>query len=237
MVDGGCRQRVVVVLLGGAILYLALLAGVLSGDVLVHRVQNLLTYGLGGVLLLSLILTAILGCGSLASEFEEKQIYTVTTKPIGRGSFLLGKWIGVLAINLVLLTVAGLEVHVLTTLQVWDVDDPSEVERVQREVLTARMAIPPNDETDPALRARFDDYLPEYAKKNSRAIPGARRRGLPRLRVDPVPRGAPAYRAGEDAHLPVRRRSARSGDARPAGADGDSVTRRSGPRRDCDRRR
>ncbi|MEM7263487.1 MAG: hypothetical protein AAF488_15980 [Planctomycetota bacterium] len=166
VVDGGCRQRVVVVMLGGAIFYLALLAGILSGDVLVHRVQNLLTYGLGGVLLLALVLTAILGCGSLASEFEEKQIYTVTTKPIGRGSFLLGKWIGVLSINLVLLGVAGLEVHALTTLQVWGVDDPAEVERVQREVLTARIAIAPNDENDPALRARFDGYLPEYAKKN-----------------------------------------------------------------------
>ena len=60
------------------------------------------------------MITAIMGAatlwisaGSLANEIENHQLQMVVTKPIARWQIWLGKWIGVMSMNFVLLLFAG----------------------------------------------------------------------------------------------------------------------------------
>ena len=69
--------------------------------------QILITYTLS-------MITAILGAatlwvsaGSLATEIENHQLQMVVTKPIPRWQIWLGKWLGVMSMNFILLLFAG----------------------------------------------------------------------------------------------------------------------------------
>ena len=49
----------------------------------------------------------MLACGSVALEIGDRQIWQLMAKPLGRLNCLIGKWLGVVSINLVILVVAG----------------------------------------------------------------------------------------------------------------------------------
>src|SRR3954465_13188952 len=70
--------------------------------------QILLTYTLGSVTALLGIATLWLSCGTLARDIEENQMQLVAVKPIARWQVWLGKWIGIVSLDAVLLAVAGL---------------------------------------------------------------------------------------------------------------------------------
>src|SRR5688572_6831863 len=65
--------------------------------------QILLTYCLGSITAILGISTLWLSCGALAREIEEAQIQLVCVKPIARWQVWLGKWLGLLFLNTVLL--------------------------------------------------------------------------------------------------------------------------------------
>ena len=51
--------------------------------------------------------TLWLACGTLARDIEECQIQVVATKPIARWQIWLGKWLGIVTLNAVLLAISG----------------------------------------------------------------------------------------------------------------------------------
>jgi hypothetical protein len=51
--------------------------------------------------------TLWLACGTLARDIEECQIQVVATKPIARWQIWLGKWLGIVSLNAVLLAISG----------------------------------------------------------------------------------------------------------------------------------
>jgi ABC-type transport system involved in multi-copper enzyme maturation permease subunit len=57
--------------------------------------------------------TLWLGCGTLARDVEECQIQVVAVKPISRWQIWLGKWLGIMSLNAVLLGLAGLSIFLL----------------------------------------------------------------------------------------------------------------------------
>ena len=69
--------------------------------------QIILTYTLSAVTGLLGISTLWLSCGTLARDIEECQIQVVATKPIARWQIWLGKWLGIVLLNAVLLTLSG----------------------------------------------------------------------------------------------------------------------------------
>ena len=69
--------------------------------------QILLTYTLSVITLLLAFATLWLSCGVLARDIEECQMQMVAVKPIPRWQIWLGKWLGVVSLNAVLLAVAG----------------------------------------------------------------------------------------------------------------------------------
>jgi hypothetical protein len=69
--------------------------------------QILLTYTLSVITTLLGFSTLWLACGTLARDIEECQLQLVAVKPIARWQIWLGKWLGIILLNAVLLAVAG----------------------------------------------------------------------------------------------------------------------------------
>jgi Cu-processing system permease protein len=76
--------------------------------------QIILTYTLTLTTALLGFATLWLSCGILAREIEEAQMQMVAVKPIARWQIWLGKWLGILALNAVLLAITGAAVYGLT---------------------------------------------------------------------------------------------------------------------------
>ena len=69
--------------------------------------QIILTYTLSVITALLGLSTLWLACGTLAHDIEECQIQMVVTKPIARWQIWLGKWLGIVGLNAVLLALSG----------------------------------------------------------------------------------------------------------------------------------
>src|SRR5882757_7264024 len=69
--------------------------------------QILLTYTLSTITGLLGLSTLWLACGTLARDIEECQMQVVATKPIARWQIWVGKWIGIMSLNAVLLALTG----------------------------------------------------------------------------------------------------------------------------------
>src|SRR5688500_17299841 len=69
--------------------------------------QIILTYTLTLTTTLLGFATLWLSCGILAREIEEAQMQMVVVKPIARWQIWLGKWLGILMLNALMLSIAG----------------------------------------------------------------------------------------------------------------------------------
>ncbi len=123
--------------------------------------QIILTYTLSAITALLGFSTLWLSCGTLARDIEECQMQVVATKPIARWQIWLGKWLGIVSLNAVLLALSGGCVFGL--LQWRATKLPPTVQRTLREqVLVARGAArEPDDsaqidaETERILQSRL----------------------------------------------------------------------------------
>lgn len=69
--------------------------------------QIVLTYTLSTVVALLGFSTLWLACGTLARDIEDCQMQMVAVKPIARWEIWLGKWLGIMTLNAVLLALSG----------------------------------------------------------------------------------------------------------------------------------
>src|SRR5271156_5723871 len=109
-------------------------------------VQILLTYTLSATATLLGFATLWLSCGTLARDVEECQMQMVTVKPIARWQVWLGKWLGILGLNAMLLAMAGAAIFFLLQRRASHL--PLDEQKVLRnEIFVARASIrePPPD--------------------------------------------------------------------------------------------
>lgn len=99
--------------------------------------QILLTYTLGLITALLGFATLWLACGTLARDIEESQMQMVVVKPIARWQIWLGKWIGIMLLNVFLLTLTGTAVFALLKWRAGKLS-PQEQAILKNEVLVAR---------------------------------------------------------------------------------------------------
>lgn len=128
-----------------------------------HRVQTLLSRSLGATFTIAAFLTVFLGCATVAFEIRDRQIWQVLTKPVGRLNYLLGKWVGIVSLNLAILTIAGVSVFMyvqyLRTSYVPDtLQGVLDRRAVEQEILTARLDAQPTYDllTNEQLAARVE---------------------------------------------------------------------------------
>jgi hypothetical protein len=113
------------------------------------RVQSFISWSLGLTFALAAFMTLVLSCASVAFEIRDRQIWQLMTKPLSRMSYVAGKWLGVMVVNLNILIVAGLStftfVQYMRTLPVAS-GETGMLDRlaVNDEILTARLSARPH---------------------------------------------------------------------------------------------
>ena len=139
--------------------------------------QIILTYTLSAVTGLLGISTLWLSCGTLARDIEECQIQVVASKPIARWQIWLGKWLGIVLLNAVLLALSGACIFALLQWRATKLP-PEEQAKLRSEVLVARgsakeakMDADMDEETERVLQNRLKTSpvekvdLPEVRKQ------------------------------------------------------------------------
>jgi hypothetical protein len=135
----GVRMKIAVffvVVLGVLVLGLPFAA---KGDNSVSgAVQSFLAYSITAVTFLLSCLTIFLA-KSLSDDLAGKQILMLMTKPLARWQYIIGKWLGIVLLNTVLLTVSGLGIYGLTRyVASRPAADEWDKERLANQVLVAR---------------------------------------------------------------------------------------------------
>ncbi len=120
-----------------------------TGDgTLKGRLQTFVSYGFSLTAILLSLLTIIISIYTVASDIEQRQIYTVITKPIRRFEFLLGKLLGVILLDIILLCLFAAIIYTITIYTPKFVNT-TDIERMQvrNEFFTARasLKVPPLD--------------------------------------------------------------------------------------------
>jgi hypothetical protein len=123
--------------------------------------QILLTYTLGIITTLLGIATLWISCGTLARDIEEAQIQMVVTKPIARWQIWIGKWIGLVLLNALLLIVAGGSVYFMLQWRAKRLPE-SEQQILKNEIFIARGSLKePVEDITPAVDALLKKRLEE----------------------------------------------------------------------------
>ncbi|MHC4739243.1 MAG: ABC transporter permease [Planctomycetota bacterium] len=141
------RMKVAAVFIILLIVLLPVMGSVMTGDgTLKGRLQSFVSYGLSLTSLLMCLLTIVVSTYSLTSDLEQKQIYTVLTKPVRRFQLLIGKLLGVILLDLALLVLFSALIYTVSV-YIPRFSEASETERIQaqNEFYTARASLVPLD--------------------------------------------------------------------------------------------
>jgi len=162
MIEEATRMKVVVVLVFSLLVLLPFLPLILSSDDrLTYIVQRFLTYSLIIVSFVLSTLTVALAAYTTSGDMKNKLVYMSLTKPLSRWQYLLGKWLGVVLLNAVLLAVSGIAIAGFTrAIADGEPMNDRDAEQVQREVLTSRVSqIPqPTDSSVDEMTQRTLEY-------------------------------------------------------------------------------
>ena len=170
LVDEAIRMKLALIFVVGVVLLIPFLPFTLAGETrLQYRVESFLTYSLMIITALLSVMTILLACRTVSSELTERQAFLTLTKPVGRVQYLAGKWLGLMGLNLLLITVAGVGVYAFTQVLVSRaaVDQGSDPDRIidyiatQEQVLSARRSAGPGPVSATAfnvdMKARYAD--------------------------------------------------------------------------------
>jgi len=109
------RLRLSVVFIVLLIFGLSALPNLLDeGEALRYRVQSFLQYGTSGSYWIVALLTVFFSTATVAFEQRDKTIWQTVTKPVSAWQYILGKWLGIVTLNAVLLAVCGSGVFLFT---------------------------------------------------------------------------------------------------------------------------
>ncbi len=174
VVKEASRSRISLVFIVFLLIVLPLIPMWLDADQpLRDQVRTFISRSMNLTYVVAAVLTLVLSCASVAFEIRDRQIWQLVSKPMSRFNYLLGKWIGVMGVNLVLITIAGLSIFLyiqfLRTQPVAQgLEGQLDAVELRDAVLTARKSARPDYQqlTSEQLRERVDQEItrnPEYA--------------------------------------------------------------------------
>lgn len=105
------RDRILYIIIAFAVLMIAssILLGKLS---LNEQVKIMKDVGLSAISVFGAVIAIFLGVGLVSQEIDKRTIYTILSKPVRRGTFLIGKYLGLiftLTVNVIAMSI----IHVL----------------------------------------------------------------------------------------------------------------------------
>lgn len=160
LIDEAIRMKVALVFIVGLLLLVPILPIVTSEqERLGYRIQAFISWSVTATSILLGLLTMFLACSTIAGEISSKRIFMTMTKPITRLQFLIGKWLGIVLLDALLLAVAGMTIFVFA--RVLQQQPATMLDRVavDQQVLVAREAVTPVPPSEMAFASRFEQRL------------------------------------------------------------------------------
>ena len=186
LLDEAIRMKLGLVFVVMVILMVAVLPFTTGGETrLQYRLESFLTYALTVVSTLLAVMTILLAVRTVSSELQERQAFLTLTKPVGRLRYLAGKWLGIMALNLLLLAVSGIGVYAFVrVLERQPAMDALDRAAVQEQVLTARSEAKPQPVQPNGLATAFARRVEELRLREPEAFgrPGSPLTELPEER-------------------------------------------------------
>lgn len=104
--------------------------------------QILLAYTLTAITTLLGFSSLWLACGTLARDIEDMSLFLVVVKPIPRWQVWLGKWVGIMVLNVGMVAVAGAIVYGLLHVRAAQLPE-AQLAKLRSEILVAREPVQP----------------------------------------------------------------------------------------------
>ena len=159
-----------------ALMFIILLAIVLvmlpihmEGDgTLAGKIRSFLSYGLWATQILLVLITIFATTNIICSDVRVKQIFAIATKPVTRSEYILGRWLGVVLLNAVLLTGAaaacyGVAQYLRSSGMAINAQD---VQAVETEVFAARHRV---FSDPPPIEKNIEKRLADMSEKDLRS--------------------------------------------------------------------
>ena len=144
------RMKVALVVILMLAIMLPIMGVIVTGDgTLLGKLQTFSSYGISLTSMMLCFLVIALSCFTLNYDIKNKHIFTIITKPIKRNEILLGKFFGLVILNGGLLLIFSALIYTFTVLmpRLTEVDQ-EQLEQVQNEFFTSRIAIQPGIDMD-----------------------------------------------------------------------------------------
>ena len=138
----------------------------LQGDgTLAGRIRAYLAYSTTVTATMLSILTIFLAVDVVSADVRGKTVFSVVTKPVARWQYVLGRWLGVVMLDALLLAIAAVDIYVVArSLRGEPARDPMDGLAVESEIFTARRRISPTSIKDVLVR-RADARIARFAKE------------------------------------------------------------------------
>lgn len=191
LLDEAIRMKMALIFVIGIVLLVPFLSAA-GGDEtrLQYRIESFLTYTLMVITTLLSAMTVLLAVRTVSSELSDRQAYLTLTKPISRTGYLAGKWIGIMGLNLLMLTVSGVGVVAFVkVLEQQPAMDAADYIAVREQVLTARASAAPRPVGDAGLQIDYENRLRELRERGADPMIYGNL-GDPITQVDPAQRAA-----------------------------------------------
>lgn len=148
LLDEAIRMKIAVVFVIALLLFVPALPVIVdSDDFLQYRIQSFLTWSLGMTALLLGLMTIFLAIMSITGEIRSRRIFLTMTKPVGPATYIFGKWLGIVLLNLLLVVIFGGGIYAFVTQLAAEKNQmpPNHPQRVavEERVLVARQAVSP----------------------------------------------------------------------------------------------
>ena len=165
-----------------------------------YRIQNFLQYSSGFTFMFIALLVVFFGAATVTYEQREKVIWQTMTKPVAAWQYLLGKWLGVVSLAAILLTVSATGVFLFTEylrnqpavgetlpFQATEgVDITEDRLFLETQVLASRDSVLPMakfDINDPRFEAALEDQIQRERASNPSFNPSSAERRARKLKI------------------------------------------------------
>lgn len=115
---------------------------------LADRIRAFLSYSLGAATVLISIVTVFLSTGVVSSDVEGKQVFLLAVKPLAKWQYILGRWLGVVMLDVILVGVSGVTVYLIAQhMRSQLATSANDRRAIETELFTARLKIGPDMES------------------------------------------------------------------------------------------
>jgi len=130
-----------------------------------YQIQTFLSWAITLTGFTLSLMTIFLSCATVCFEVSKRQIFLTLTKPVSRVTYIAGKWLGIVLLNLLLVAVAGTATYV-GAMSLRERVPEGQRGRIDETVLVSRIAQMPQTPPDNTLRDRVAQRIQRLREQN-----------------------------------------------------------------------